>query len=463
MTCTVDGEIFNGTFMDGYTYYDGVAAMNGWIYINGVKTYYYKDGVMLTGSHYIDDVMHTFDDKGKYLPDSKYNGWYDINDTKMYFVNNEFITGLNRLNLTDSGEFDYYNFDKNGYAYDGVYNIGGYDCTFDNGLIIPDNIVALAGICGDNVEYVILKNGKMILDGEGPTYDFITSGLIPWYNTNMRNLVSSIFVGKDITSIGTRMFYYFANVRTITFEEGSKVKVIKPYAMSLMVSLRELVLPESVQSIHGLAFYKTYYLDQITIPASVTGIANTAFKEVENVILNVTKGSYAHTFAVNMGLNYKIVTSGQDVKQGLVKDSDGKLRYYENGVAQYAGLVEGADGNYYYIGGNKEAKVDCYYVISKTNGLLPVAGYWFDKDGKLCYNDPSLKQGLIKDSDGKLRYYIDGVAQYAGLVKGADGYYYYIGGNKEAKVNCSYAISKTNDLLPVGVYWFDAEGRLIIK
>jgi hypothetical protein len=151
-----------------------------------------------------------------------------------------------------------------------------------------------------------------------------------------------------------------------------------------MVSLKELVLPESVQSIHGLAFYKTYYINELTIPASVTGINTTAFKEVENVTFIVANGSYAHKFAEDNGFAYEFSISDiPEIKQGLVKDSDGKIRYYIDGVAQYAGVVLGDDGYYYYIGGNKEAKVNCSYAISKTNGLLPVGVYEFDAEGRL--------------------------------------------------------------------------------
>ena len=97
----------------------------------------------------------------------------------------------------------------------------------------------------------------------------------------------------------------------------------------------------------------------------------------------------------------------------------------------------------------------------KTNGLLPEGGYWFDKDGKLCFDDPTLKQGVVKDEDGEIRYYVDGVAQYAGLVQDTDGSYYYIGSSLVAKKDCYYGIWKTNGLLPEGGYWFDKDGKII--
>ena len=38
--------------------------------------------------------MLTFDENGIYLPDYKFTGFYEINDTVMYFENNEYKTGV---------------------------------------------------------------------------------------------------------------------------------------------------------------------------------------------------------------------------------------------------------------------------------------------------------------------------------------------------------------------------------
>ena len=71
-------------------------------------------------------------------------------------------------------------------------------------------------------------------------------------------------------------------------------------------------------------------------------------------------------------------------KQGVVKDADGKIRYYVNGTATYAGLVQDKDGSYYYISGNGCVAVtnETRY-ITFTNGLLPEGTYYFGEDGKM--------------------------------------------------------------------------------
>ena len=456
LACVNGGELFNGIHTDGKTYVDGVAMADGW---NAEGTAYYVDGVALTGSHFIDGAMYTFDEKGVYLPDYLYEGFYETADGKtMYFINNSYITGLNRLND------NYYNFDNNGYAWEGVYELCGYACTFEKGVFVKNETVTLAGLCGDNVVYVMLADGRMILEGEGPTFDFSNVGLIPWYDWSIRSTITSIYVDKDITTIGSRLFYNLDHVTSVTFEEGSKLRSIKAYAMGLMVNLKELTLPEGIANLYGYSFMKTYYLKNLYVPESVTMIGATAFNEVKDITFTVIEGSYAEQFAQSKGFKYiSIVPVVPELKNGIVLDEDGELRYYIDDVAQYAGLVQDEDGTYYYFGSNKRAKKDCYYGISKTNGLLPAGGYWFDKDGKLCFTDPNMKQGIVMDEDGEIRYYIDGVAQYAGLVQDADGNYYYFGSNNRAKRDCYYGISKTNGLLPAGGYWFDKDGKLLFK
>ncbi len=75
-----------------------------------------------------------------------------------------------------------------------------------------------------------------------------------------------------------------------------------------------------------------------------------------------------------------------------------------------------------------------------------------------------VKEGLSFDEDGEIRYYVNGVATYAGVVQDEEGNYYYINSSKKAVKNCSYGVSesKANGLVASGVYSFDADGKMII-
>ncbi len=154
--------------------------------------------------------------------------------------------------------------------------------------------------------------------------------------------------------------------------------------------------------------------------------------------------------------------SSEPAKEGIVLDEDGEIRYYVNGVATYAGLVQDSEGNYYYISGSTLAAIkNTTKYITFTNGLLPAGNYTFGEDGKLI-----LKQGIVLDNDGYIRYYVDGIATAPGLVQDADGNYYYISGNGCVAVkNRTYYVSesKANGLLPAGNYEFGADGKMIKK
>ncbi len=71
------------------------------------------------------------------------------------------------------------------------------------------------------------------------------------------------------------------------------------------------------------------------------------------------------------------------MKNGLVHDEDGEIRYYVNGVATRAGLVQDVDGNYYYINSTLKAVKNCTYAFSDAmaNGLMPGGTYHFDENG----------------------------------------------------------------------------------
>ena len=75
------------------------------------------------------------------------------------------------------------------------------------------------------------------------------------------------------------------------------------------------------------------------------------------------------------------------------------------------------------------------------------------------------KQGVVLDSDGEIRYYVNNTAVVAGLVQDKEGNYYYINSTKKAVKDCKYAFSEANSngLLPAGVYYFDVDGKLILK
>ena len=139
-----------------------------------------------------------------------------------------------------------------------------------------------------------------------------------------------------------------------------------------------------------------------------------------------------------------------------VYDDNGVTRWINNGMlVWHAGLVKDGDDYRYFKRNGMVTSVETY--VAKTNGLLKAAKYTFDAEGKLMK-----LEGLHEDLNGNLCYYVDYVKNYAGLVE-VDGSYYYIASDLKAVKNCTYYVTKTNDLKPAGYYTFDADGKMVIK
>ena len=139
-----------------------------------------------------------------------------------------------------------------------------------------------------------------------------------------------------------------------------------------------------------------------------------------------------------------------------VHDDNGVTRWINNGMlVWHAGLVKDGDDYRYFKRNGMVTGVETY--VAKTNGLLKAAKYTFDAEGKLMK-----LEGLHEDLNGNLCYYVDYVKSYAGLVE-VDGSFYYIASDLKAVKNCTYYVTKTNDLKPAGYYTFDADGKMVIK
>jgi len=139
-----------------------------------------------------------------------------------------------------------------------------------------------------------------------------------------------------------------------------------------------------------------------------------------------------------------------------VYDDNGVTRWINNGMlVWHAGLVKDSDDYRYFKRNGMVTSVETY--VAKTNDLLKAAKYTFDAEGKLIK-----LEGLHEDLNGNLCYYVDYVKNYAGLVE-VDGSFYYIASDLKAVKNCTYYVTKTNDLKPAGYYTFDADGKMVIK
>ena len=143
-------------------------------------------------------------------------------------------------------------------------------------------------------------------------------------------------------------------------------------------------------------------------------------------------------------------------KNGILNDGE-DLFYYVDGIKAPAGMIKIGD-DYYYANSKGQLIVNQTYYCSRTNGLMPEGIYAFDAEGKLIQGATD-KNGIVKDDDGVLRYYVNGKVTYVGLIE-IDGDFYYVRNNGEVVTNCVYWITWTHGLMEAGYYTFDENGKL---
>ena len=90
------------------------------------------------------------------------------------------------------------------------------------------------------------------------------------------NMLQEVYVGKNVTSIGTYVFYNCYSLASITIPNG--VTSIGNSAFYDCYSLANVTIPDGVTYIGKSAFYDCYSLANVTIPDGVTFIDSSTFQ-----------------------------------------------------------------------------------------------------------------------------------------------------------------------------------------
>lgn len=152
---------------------------------------------------------------------------------------------------------------------------------------ITGDVVSI-GKCGNNINYVLFSDGKLILKGTGAIFDYDSSSNASPFNDNQN--ITSVVVSEGITAVGEYAFTYCNNLKTATLP--TTLKTIKrngfmPHIDEYMVhqnlyGLKEITIPPKVTEIAKFAFSGTA-IKSVTIPASVTIVGEQAFGECQKL------------------------------------------------------------------------------------------------------------------------------------------------------------------------------------
>ena len=369
-------------------------------------------------------------------------------------------------------------FDENGVFQkekSGMYDDNGVTRWIENGMVVWH-----AGLVKDGDDFRYFKRNGMVANIE--TYVAKTNGLLKaakytfdadgrlmkleGLNEDLNgNLCYYVDYVKNYAGLVEKdgSFYYIASdlkaVKNCTYYV-TKTNGLKAPGYYTFDSDGKMVIKDGIVEENGDIYY---YVNGAKVAAGLIEWEGNYYYFASD--LKAVKNAKHFVFADKAnGLKpagwYWFNSDGTMFLDGILEENGTKY-YYKDGKKNYAGLIE-IEGSYYYVKSDCSLVCGRSYYVTKTNDLMPNGTYTFDEDGKM-----EIKNGIYREKlgDGKeyLFYYVDNVRQInTGLVQLDDGSYIYVRSGANLAVG-DYYVTKTNGLLPNGVYTFGDDGKMIIN
>lgn len=147
----------------------------------------------------------------------------------------------------------------------------------------PDPNVIASGTCGENLTWVLTKDGTFTVSGEGEMdqYWVLVNGA---YTTPWAEYADDILraeIGSGVTTICNGLFFNCTNLTDVTIADG--VTYIGNKAFYGCESLKSITIPESVEEMWSEAFKGCTGLTSIVIPDKVTILESAVFAGCESL------------------------------------------------------------------------------------------------------------------------------------------------------------------------------------
>ncbi|MGB4090494.1 MAG: leucine-rich repeat domain-containing protein [Ruminococcus flavefaciens] len=206
--------------------------------------------------------------------------------------------------------------------------------------------VILAGQCGDNVYYVLYSNGKVLLKGTGPMYEYDSSDRSPFYRNDA---VKNVVVSEGITSVGYDAFLRCMNLEsaslpsTLTYIGSGAFMPADEYP-SAAGKLKNLTIPDAVTTIGGGAFWGAALLS-LTIPHNVSSVGSYVCRDCTRLVSVRYEGSVigAYMFVSCTSLSeFTVANTVTEIKEHCFNYCTSlQTITYEGSLAQWQAIPNG--------------------------------------------------------------------------------------------------------------------------
>ena len=146
---------------------------------------------------------------------------------------------------------------------------------------LTDGEIVSAGKCGENIYYVLYKNGKLLLRGTGATYDYALGNDSEKSIFDGDETIKSIVLGEGITKVGDYLFHGCKNAVSVSMPTTLKSIGTGSFSPSITASgvtgeLTAINIPNNVTVIGSSAFSNNA-IQELLIPSSVTELGSYVF------------------------------------------------------------------------------------------------------------------------------------------------------------------------------------------
>lgn len=274
---------------------------------------------------------------------------YVCGGDERYYKENQvagYVGDGNAFNLNSRGTMNKGNFDNNNLFYGsaGVYDGDGIRFWYKGGgatlIFYGNGISATYKLTGCSGDWVTVLYKDAISGGDmsfATTLSLKTTSSTEYYVDELHTVLQkqgdiTYALNGDGTASVVGYNLRIENVTVANTYEGCPVTTIKSGALSGTLSLRSVILPNSVTTIESGAFEGDVNLKSITfgsglttigenaflncknlgeseLGSAVSSIADTAFSGCEKLVLNVPDNSYSKTYAITNGIDYRCKNS----------------------------------------------------------------------------------------------------------------------------------------------------------